>query len=197
MPELLEPAAKPPGIPFNPTTASAAGQRSGQVRRQHAAILAGKPISLPVLPPVNQVERTTNAQLDLVANQIKRTRDVLNDNDYRYCEQCERGGVEPQHRAQLLKALDVLLDRQRVLLGIPLPGSRRPAPEGSARHARAGAWLVDAPPEIQVAPVAESPAFHVEPAAPSRPIGWEYDPPTPVPEVPPASAGQAPGDVTP
>jgi hypothetical protein len=54
---------------------------------------------------------------------------VLNDRDDHFCPACERGGLEPHHRAQLLKALDSLLDRKRILLGIPGPGSRRPAPD--------------------------------------------------------------------
>lgn len=56
----------------------------------------------------------------LVSEQIVRTRKVLNQDD-----------LEPRERAQLLCALDKLLDRERILLSVPLPGSRRPGRESS------------------------------------------------------------------
>lgn len=40
-----------------------------------------------------------------------------------------KGRLQPRDRAQLLLALDRLLERERILRGIPLPGSRRPGRE--------------------------------------------------------------------
>jgi len=131
------------------------------------------------LPPVAANDQAVAAQLRLVTEQLKRTRDVLNDDKYCYCDKCERGGIEPHHRAQLLKALDTLLDRQRVLLGIPLPGSRRPSSERQDRR-----------PIIQLGPVgvAGQVADVTREAAPAgpRPYAGEYDdPPGFVRETPP------------
>jgi predicted transcriptional regulator len=64
-------------------------------------------------PTVNRVA--------LVAEQIVRTRKMLNSE------------LEPRERAQLLCALDKLLDRERILAGLPLPGSRRPGREKPER----------------------------------------------------------------
>lgn len=173
MPEVLDtPPAKVIGIPFNSAKASLAGQRSGQVRRLQAAILARKPIDLTPLQPANLVERTTNAQLDLVAEQIAHTRTLLNDKRSNWCPACERGGMEPHHRAQLLKALDTLLDRQRKLLGIG-----DPAPRKAERNSRVSAGWIELQPALPGAPVAPAPT-DVTCCAPARPPGWEYqDPP--------------------
>ncbi len=133
MPDVLEPPiqitqnARNRGlVPFDHERATLAGIRSGQVRRQRAGL---QPVTPTHKPEPDHVQRAINAQLNLVAEQITRTRAVLNDDKSHWCAVCERGGMEPHHRAQLLRALDSLLDRQRKLLGIPDPGSRKPAPE--------------------------------------------------------------------
>lgn len=130
MPEVLEPPTKNNRgrglVPFNHERATLAGIRSGQVRRERAGL---QPVSVPPKLNPDSVQRAINAQLNLVAEQITRTRAVLNDDRDYWCEHCKRGAMEPHHRAQLLRALDSLLDRQRKLLGIPDPGSRKPLPE--------------------------------------------------------------------
>jgi hypothetical protein len=182
MPELAELPTTPQryaGLrPWNSETAALAGQRSGQVRRERAGLQPA-----PELPKQErtQVEAAIQAQLRLVAEQITRTRAVLNDDTSDWCEHCERGGMQPHHRAQLLKALDSLLDRQRKLLGIPDPGSRRPAAEGKrdrAPAASSGPWL---PADDQPSTSSNMVAPAVQP--PAKPMGWEYDEP--------AQAGQA------
>ena len=107
---------------FTPESGKIAGQRSGEVRRErsHHRKTFDKP------PPVNAVQVALNGQLKIVAEEIDHTRDILLDKHSFFCPACERGGIEPHHRAQLLKALDVLLDRQRKLLGVSNPGPRRP-----------------------------------------------------------------------
>lgn len=65
-------------------------------------------------------------RLELIREQIVIARLVLNSTDQHYCKHCERGDLDGKTRAQMIKALDTLLDRERILLGIPLPGQRRP-----------------------------------------------------------------------
>lgn len=135
MPELLEaPAETQPNLSpefiahiiDTPEKASAAGKRSGEARRERAMAKQVNGTN-PIEPDAVQV--ALNGQLKLVAEQIAHTRELLNDDDYGYCEHCKRSGIEPHHRAQLLKALDALALWQRKLLGIADPGPRKPAPE--------------------------------------------------------------------
>ncbi len=160
MPDLIEsPAVNPryAGLkPFDHTRATLAGQRSGQVRRERAGL---QPVKAAPVPPASQVQSAINAQLRLVSEQITRTRAVLNDDDAAYCEQCERGGMPPHHRAQLLKALDTLLDRQRKLLGIHDPGpikAREPRGNGAGQPY---AMLEEAKPACGVDTTIDSSAF--------------------------------------
>lgn len=77
-------------------------------------------------------------QLRIVSEQIIATRSTLN-----------AGAMEPHHRAQLLKALDTLLDRQRVLNNIPTPGQLRPvAPRQQARARISSALPPDCSPTV-------------------------------------------------
>ena len=155
-----------------------AGIRSGQVRRERAGL---QPKSEPARPIVNVVQQAVNAQLNIVREQLTRTRAVLNDGEYRYCEHCERGGIEPQHRAQLIKSLDTLLDRQRKLLGIPDPGPRRSPPADDRRVTPAAAWIEEAG-TIDLQP--EPPASTCAPEpAPDTPTG-SVQPENPLPETP-------------
>jgi hypothetical protein len=107
-----------------------AGRKSGETRRANklARLNQDKPT------PPDLVQRAINEQLLLVQEQIKRTRDVLNDEDCDFCEHCGRAGIPAHHRAQLVKALDALLDRQRKLLGVPDPGRRRPIADRPRRN---------------------------------------------------------------
>ena len=102
---------------FTKASASLGGIRSGEVRRAKAFFKQtfDKP------PSPDTVRAALNAQLSLVNEQITLTRDVLNDK-----------AVEPHHRAQLLKALDSLLDRQRILLNVPSPGTLKPERKAKA-----------------------------------------------------------------
>jgi len=182
MPDLLEPPPQTRHLPdaAKPFTftdharASAAGKRSGELRRLRAAQLltADKP------PAFDSVQATVNGQLELVAGQIKRTRDLLNDDDYRYCKECERGGIEPHHRAQLLRSFATLLEQQRKLLGIG-----DPAPRKADRQARVSAGWIELQPALpSMAPVAQS-----------APTTAPTTAPTPTTREP----DKLPGDVTP
>ena len=129
--------------------------------------------------PANRALATDDG-LVLLAEQITRTRESLNDDNCDYCDKCKRSGLQPHHRAALLRALCELLDQQRIARGEPLPGSRRPEREPRERRSNAGAWLVDAQP----APV---PAAQPAQVPDSRPLGWEYDEPAkPIPDSQPA-----------
>jgi hypothetical protein len=81
-------------------------------------------------------------RLELVREQIELTRAVLNDKRVHFCTKCERAGIEPHHRAQLLRALDSLLDRERIILGIPGPGTLKPQ---SPRRSKAPASVEPLP----------------------------------------------------
>src|SRR5688572_25786639 len=85
--------------------------------------------TLTVIAPAADVRE----ELEIVEEQISCARDALNDKTP-WCPVCERPELQPHHRAQLLKSLDTLLNRKRILLGRPLPGSRKPAPDRPARR---------------------------------------------------------------
>lgn len=152
MPEattLEAPPAQPPKQPFRFNSANA---------REYAARSAARRRAEPFkFPPVAQAEppkapiEPDGERLDLLAEQITLTRKALNEDV-----------LLAHHRAALLRALCDLLDQQRIARGEPLPGSRRPAPEGKRQVvASAGPWVPG--------PVAPAPA------PPARPLGWEYD----------------------
>lgn len=104
---------KPRGKMFTKENAREFAKRGAAARlrmleaRKDAAKMAGDN-----LPPTLATER-----LQMMCEQIAHTRRVLN------------GKLAPRDRAQLLLALDRLLERERILRGIPLPGSRRPGRE--------------------------------------------------------------------
>ena len=62
-----------------------------------------------------------NPDLEIVVEQIALTREALKRN------------CEPQARASLNRSLCLLMDRRRILLGEPLPGSKKPLPERRSR----------------------------------------------------------------
>lgn len=168
MPDVLEdPPANPrPSIanlkPYDHARAILMGQRSGQVRRERAAMLKRPPAA-------PQVEPQTDDRLTLLVEQITRTRVSLNDDDCDYCDKCKRSGLQPHHRAALLRALCELLDQQRIARGEPLPGSRRPAQERAPSASSAARPLPMVPQPVQ--PVAQPDPSGV------KPLGWEYDDP--------------------
>lgn len=134
--------------------------RSGVVRRANAEALKRLKAGLPELLPVpvqlqaeKDTTRTQTEDLELVQEQIKLACEVLNDRRYHWCEACERGGLEPHHRAQLLKSLDVLLDRKGVLLGIHKPGPSKP-PRELGRRFQAVVLPMEEP--AQIAPIVAS-----------------------------------------
>ena len=100
--------------PFTPDAARIAQRLSAAARAQNAR---AKP---------DATFAAICAQLRLVAQQIDNTVALLNSTDHQFCELCERGGVEPRDRAALLRSLDLLLNRQRILLRIPDPGALSP-----------------------------------------------------------------------
>ena len=106
------------------------------------------------------------------------------------------GATEPQAVDRFANALTRLYDLERVLAGRPLPGSRRPVPEGRrGRGAADEAAILEVPAFPVAPPVAQVPAVLEPPSAqaPARPLGWEYDDPgaAVVPDPP------LPGGVTP
>ena len=124
------------GRPFDSVTGAVAGKIGGS-----------RPKPKRVGPIMTDEEKTRqnviNRQLRLVREQITRARERLNDDRLDYCEHCNRGGMPDHHRAQLLKALDSLLERECDLFGVPGRGKRRPAPERQQRKA----YSVLPPPE--------------------------------------------------
>jgi len=112
------------GKPFNSITGSIAGKIGGS-----------RPKPKRIKPYLTDEEKTRqtaiNRQLKLVREQLTRTRTRLNqaDEQVAWCEHCKRGGMPDHHRAQLLRALDGLLERECDLLAIPGRGRRKPASE--------------------------------------------------------------------
>ncbi|PWU13309.1 MAG: hypothetical protein C5B50_19555 [Verrucomicrobia bacterium] len=74
-----------------------------------------------------RAQHAMNKQLVIVREQINETRAVLNASDGGPpCPKCGRGTLHPRDRAQLVKALDALFDRERKLLNVPEPGRMKP-----------------------------------------------------------------------
>ena len=179
MPDLLEPPPQSrPNLPpefiahiFNPETASAAGKRSVEAKKQQKAALIANGFSPDQATAVNGL---INGQLELVAEQIAHTRSLLNSRQVNWCPACERGGIEANHRAQLLRSFATLLEQQRKLLGIG-----DPAPRKADRQARVSAgWI-----ELQPALPSTAPVAQVAPTAAPTPTVLE--------------PSKLPGDVTP
>jgi hypothetical protein len=123
------PTIKKPPHRFTPQNARAYAIKSNNSpkRDRRRRKQPTQDIAQPVFSELPQdFSRDVVQELKIVSEQIARAREVLNDRDDHFCSECERGGLEPQHRAQLLKALDALLDRKRILQGRALPGSLRP-----------------------------------------------------------------------
>jgi hypothetical protein len=106
---------------FNPETgkqASALGAKA--IAAQKAAFSA----------PIPDKDPITQARLDLLKEQIASTRRELNRRNHAlvcpHCEELiEEGRMSAKDRAQLLNALDRLLERERILRGIAAPAPFR------------------------------------------------------------------------
>jgi hypothetical protein len=164
MPDLAEP---PPTTQPARRTWFTAETAADAARKSHAATSARNRIKTAALAAFNpEPQPPQDTRLALLSEQIARTRDALNGDD-----------LEPHHRAALLRALCELLDKERIAKGEPLPGSRRPAPAGKTMAAAPaparGPWVPEALPDP--APVAAAAPVLELPAAPARPMGWEYD----------------------
>ena len=90
---------------------------------------------------------------------------------------------DPQRLDRLASAQARLSEQERILDGRPLPGSRRPRED----RARVSAGWIELQPALPGQPSALA---RVDPA---KPLGWEYDDPTPAVLEP----IKLPGDVTP
>lgn len=131
-------------ILFTSQNAAAMAKKSAEVRRKLGEERKRKLQELYTSPLPSQIPQPKEPEpafaedireeLELVEEQITRTREVLNDKTP-YCPACERCALEPQHRAQLLKALDTLLNRKRILQGRPTPGSLKPSQAKPRRSA--------------------------------------------------------------
>ncbi|PWU10701.1 MAG: hypothetical protein C5B50_24960 [Verrucomicrobia bacterium] len=126
------------GVPFapnDPRTREAAAKGAARVREMAANGSLRGTAKTPPYSATNTPFSTLDAyaqeamkrQLTVVREQIKQTRAVLNASDGGPpCPKCGRGTLHPRDRAQLVKALDALLDRERKLLNVPEPGRMKP-----------------------------------------------------------------------
>lgn len=106
---------------FTSANAAEMGRRSGQARRANPVLrvpMARVRFAQPFANgnPNDTAQAFTQRHLAIVREQIVLARRSLQDE-----------AMEPRDRAQLIRSLDTLLDRERVLMGVPLPGSRKPA----------------------------------------------------------------------
>lgn len=170
MTDLLEPpplSAVPPQLrPFAFDRA-----KSAEANARRAELQRIRNTQKPPEPPPVTATAIPDERVALVQEQIAHTRAALN------------GKLEPNHRAALNRSLCELMDRERILRGEPLPGSRKPSgkldrPAPAARMS-------------EVVTVSESPSCGVDTATGgvpvnnskiqtpqlTQPIGWEYDTP--------------------
>ena len=118
-----------------------------------------EPPAIPAIipPPIAEPQRD-----EFQARRLKRVREQLDRVDDLMISE-----DDPKRLKELADASARLSDQEFKLAGRPSPGSRRPAQERVPSAQDAGAWIMDAP-----APVAQ-----VQPTAPAKPLGWEYDDP--------------------
>lgn len=116
MSELAEVLPEPPKAkrtPFFTKANAKAFALKGLEARWHSTKPA--PALLQPVPVPAKANSKPSEELSLVNRQISLLRDALEKD------------MEPGERAQLVRALDLMLDRKRVLSDKPLPGSLRPA----------------------------------------------------------------------
>lgn len=117
------------GLTLTPELASELGKKGAAKRTEN--FNRRKAMMEELLKP-NGLPPDVLIDLEIVEEQIARARTTLND-DTPYCEHCERGGLLASHQAQLLKALDSLLDRRRELLGRPRLATLKPTAKPQRR----------------------------------------------------------------
>lgn len=114
---------------------------------------------------------------DYIARRLERVRAQCDLIDDRITEELSKRQPDGQRLNWLAAASARLEEQEQKLSGRPGPGSRRPAAVGKTMAAAPaparGPWVPEALPDpapvVVVAPVIDVPA------APARPMGWEYD----------------------
>lgn len=106
--EVAEPAQEP--IPRAPLPHAFTRENAAENARK-ATIARQERIAREQAERENDSLTREQERAEMVSEQITRTRKELN------------GTLEPRERAQLLVAMDKLLDRERILRGKPLPAS--------------------------------------------------------------------------
>jgi hypothetical protein len=177
MPELLD---QPPATPRPKRGFFTTENAADYARKSHAPDSARnqKPIAEPL-----QALAVQSAEPSIVfaERRLSRVRAQLDGLDALIVKESD-----PKRLKCLCDASARLSTQEFALAGRPLPGSRRPK-EG--REPRSAGWI-----ELQPAlPGLPSPVPNQSSAAPSRPLGWEYDDPNAAPREP----DKLPGDVTP
>jgi hypothetical protein len=108
----LPAAARP--YSFTKATAKAASDKSTAARRGYAALR--KQVLRPIASAQSAEEFLTARRLQMLNVQITRTHKLLSD---------PKSDISHKDRAQLLNALDRLIERERILRGIPAPQNTR------------------------------------------------------------------------
>lgn len=162
--------------------------------RENAAILGhrgaiarwSKPPEPPPKPPLPEI--MAEHVNDFAIRRLNRVREQLDKLDAMMGKE-----TDPKRLKEYADASARLSAQEFDLSGRPKSGSRRPKDERT-RNVSAG-WI-----ELQpalpgsIAPAGQVPIAPATPSAPARPLGWEYDDPTPpIATVP----DKLPGDVTP
>lgn len=111
MADAIFPAKRKRGVPFTSDKARECAKLSKEARDKKKKDAEEIARIVALMPAQLALERA-----ELCAQEIKRTHKSLMED-----------ALEPKERAQLLTALDRLLERERVLRGIPNPGSYRPS----------------------------------------------------------------------
>ena len=151
MSEVLLATPKKPGHRWTPEQAKLAQVKSALARATR----------LPDLPEVES-KPVNSERMALVREQIDLMR-----------AQLLKKTLEANERANLVRALDLMLDRERELNGQPKAGNRRPAPERSARRS----WSVEpAEPQPMPAPACGPDTATNSVLKPSEPPATPQDP---------------------
>ena len=147
---------------FNPQTAAIAGQLGAKARWSKPKAEPA-PVILPP-PPVIMAEPQRD---DFQSRRLKRVRDQLSRIDTEL-ESCDLD--DSKRLKELADASARLSDQEFKLAGRPSPGSMKPTGPGKAITSRSHD---DAAPWVPT--IAPDPAPPVQPPAPAKPLGWEYD----------------------
>ena len=175
MPDLLP---QPPATPRTKRGFFTSENAAMYARKSHALDSARnqKPVADPsqalAVQSVEPAQVFVEKRLTRVREQLERLDDL----------------VKTEKDAKMLKALadatTRLSEQERILAGRPLPGSRRPRED----RGRVSAGWIELQPALPSAPAAQVAAAPTTPevacldclvTAPVKPLGWEYDDPTP------------------